>query len=334
MWDCEALDVLTAKVGALESPIKRLGKLTIARAVVTTALGNLQRGERASRNAAHHYNIGNELYEPMLGETMAYTCAYWERPDQPLAAGATDLDSAQKAKYELICQKLGLKPGMRLLDIGCGWGGLLKHAVEFYDIEAVGITPAEEQVAYIKNMGLPIDARQLKYTELEDESFDRIVSVGMFEHVGPKNYRGYFEKARTLLKPDGLNMVHTIGAPKRRYFMDPWTNKYIFPGGHIPSGGQIVQASSKEGFVIGDIHEMGTNYDPTLMAWNARFQAAWPELKEFKNEDGTPKYNEQFRRMWEYYLKTCAGSFRNGTNLLLQVVMGSQEAITGYEPVR
>lgn len=326
LWDCEQLDVLSERVGGLNSPIKHLGKLTVARTVLSGLLRNMQSINRAQRNAEHHYNIGNELYEEMLGETMAYSCAYWKN-------GAETLDEAQGAKFDLICRKLGLESGMRVLDIGSGWGGLLKHAVEVYGVEGVGITPASEQVAYVKQNGYGFEVRQSDWREIEHETFDRVVSVGMFEHVGPKNYRGYFEKVRSLLKTGGLSLLHTIGAPRTRYFADPWIRKYIFPGGHIPSKKQITRASEPD-FEIADWHEMGLDYDPTLMAWNENFQAAWPRLRQIEDGDGKPRYDERFKRMWEYYLLTCAGSFRNGANQLFQIVLSDPGEQGSYTPVR
>lgn len=326
LWDCQQLDVLIDKIGGISSPVHHLGKTTIARAVAARLLQNLQSTGRARKNAEHHYNIGNELYTAMLGKTMAYSCAYWDD-------GAKTLEAAQKAKFDLICRKLGLQPGMRVLDIGCGWGGLLHHAVTKYGVEAVGITPASEQVAYDKQHDLGFTVRQQDWRDLKGKPYDRVISVGMFEHVGPKNYRGYFEKVRALLAPGGLSMLHTIGGPHTRLFTDPWIATYIFPGGHIPSQAQIRRAS-KGYFDIADWHDIGPNYDPTLMAWNDNFQKAWPKLSKLKNPDGSPRYDERFKRMWEYYLLICAGSFRNGTNLLFQVVLSDRGAGKDYTPVR
>ncbi|HUA12947.1 MAG TPA: cyclopropane fatty acyl phospholipid synthase [Candidatus Sulfotelmatobacter sp.] len=326
MWDCQRLDMLSERMGGIGAPIKRLGYWAIARAALPGLLLNLQSPERARQNAEHHYNIGNELYESMLGETMAYSCAYFD-------SGARNLDEAQEAKFDLICRKLKLEPGMSLLDIGCGWGGLLSYVAKKYDIEAMGITPAGEQVQYIKEHGLDCEVRQQDWREVEGLSFDRVVSVGMFEHVGQKNYRAYFQKVHELLTPGGLSLLHTIGAPRRRYTVDPFIHTYIFPGGRIPAASQIYN-SSGELFEVADFHDIGPNYDPTLMAWNENFQAAWPDLAGSLEPNGSTRYNERFKRMWEYYLLTCAGSFRNRTNRLFQFVMGDENAVEGYEPVR
>lgn len=326
LWDCEQLDVLSERLGALDSPIKYFGKRTLARAAVAGAVQNLQSRRRARQNAEHHYNIGNDLYESMLGETMAYSCAYWED-------GAENLDEAQRAKLDLVCRKLGLEEGMRVLDIGAGWGSFVRYATDEYGVDAVGVTPASEQAAYIEERNPDIEVRQVDWRELEGETFDRVLSIGMFEHVGPRNYREYFEKVRQLTAPDGLSFLHTIGAPRTRLVADPWTTKYIFPGGHIPSRAQIEKASEAQ-LVIADWHEIGPNYDPTLMAWYDNFRATWPDLSQIRKPDGSRQYDEKFDRMWTYYLKICAGSFRNGSNQLFQVVMASPEMAEEYQIVR
>lgn len=324
MWDCEQLDVLSEKAGGLQSPLKQLGGLTVARAVAIRIVHNLQNTAQAKQNAEHHYSIGNDLYIPMLGETRAYSCAYWREGDE---VKAETLEDAQRAKFELICQKMQLEPGMTVLDIGCGWGGLLSYAVDHYGVKATGITPATEQVAYLQEKA-GFEVRQLDWRELAGESFDRVISVGMFEHVGPKNYRAYFKKVRELTASGGMSLLHTIGSMNRRYFVDPWIDKYIFPGGHIPSDGQIERASEPY-FTIAHWHDIGPNYDPTLMAWSANFQTIWPELKGQQRPDGKP-YDERFKRMWDYYLLMCAGSFRNGMNRLFQVVMTDEANAQDY----
>lgn len=324
LWDCERLDILVDKIGGAESPVQSLGKATLARAATAALFQNLQSPRRARHNAEHHYNIGNDLYVPMLGKTMAYSCAYWKDVPGKSKGDPKYLDQAQEAKFDLICRKLGLQPGMRVLEIGCGWGGPLSYAMRKYGVEGVGITPASEQVAYIKKHHPKIKVRRQDWREVTGQ-YDRVYSIGMFEHVGPKNYRGYFDKVKAVTKPGGMSLLHTIGAPRTRLTTDPWITKYIFPGGHIPSEAQIRRAS-KATFDIADWHEMGTNYDHTLMAWHANFQKAWPDISDH--------YDERFKRMWQYYLLICAGSFRNQTNLLFQAVMTDHGAAEGYTPVR
>ncbi len=329
-WDCKRLDILSEKVGAPSSQIKRQGGLFLARVILLNQIINRQSTHKATANAEHHYNIGNELYEAMLGETMAYSCAYWQYGSE---TKADNLDDAQLAKFDLICRKLKLKSGMKLLDIGCGWGGLLRYATDKYDVEAVGITPATNQADYIKAKAPEIDIRVTDWRQIENEKFDRVVSVGMFEHVGRKNYRDFFGKTRELLATNGISLLHTIGAPKTRYFEDPWIEKYIFPGGYIPSR-KLIENKSRRSIDIIDWQDLGPNYDHTLMAWNANFQAAWPELATVMDEKGNQKYDSRFKRMWEYYLQMAAGSFRNGTNRLFQAVLGDQNIASDYLPER
>ncbi len=329
-WDCARLDQLTERVAGLNSPIKRMGWKFLARVALSELIQNHQSPAWAKRNAEHHYNIGNDLYQAMLGETMAYSCAYWKDGDE---VKAQDLDAAQTAKFDLICRKLKLTEGMRLLDIGCGWGGLLSHAAKNYGVQAYGITPASEQAAHIRANNPEVKVKELDWRQLEEEQFDRVVSVGMFEHVGPKNYCRFFDKTTKLLKVDGMSLLHTIGAPHTRFYVDPFINKYIFPGGHIPSKQQIVRAA-KGIFNIVDWHEIGKNYDNTLMAWNNNFQQARPVLSNIVDEHGNRKYNEQFMRMWEYYLQTSAGAFRIGTNLVFQAVLQRPQHSVLYNPVR
>lgn len=322
-WDCAAIDVLVAKLGGSATDLKGMGKLEIARAVALNAIGNAQTMARAGRNASHHYNIGNDLYQAMLGPTMAYSCAYWD-------GGATNLDEAQTAKFSLICRKLGLEKGMRLLDVGCGWGGLAFFAAKQYGVEVVGITPAAEQAKFVEKKAeetqTNVTALQQDYRDPIDGTFDRVVSVGMFEHVGPKNYREYFERMLELTDDDGLFLLHTIGAGNRtRRINDPWIEKYIFPGGRLPSMEQIAKAANGL-WLFEDVHNFGSNYDNTLMEWHKNFIKAWPELAS--------KYGERFKRMWEYYLLSCAGSFRSRSNSLWQIVLSKSGVAGGYKSVR
>lgn len=279
------------------------------------ALLNLQRGRRAFEVAERHYDIGNDLFEAMLGRRMVYSCGYWRT--------ATNLDEAQEAKLDLVCRKLGLQRGMHVLDIGCGWGEALKYAAEHYGVTGVGLTVSREQVAYAARVcrGLPVEIRLQDYRDI-DERFDRVWSIGMFEHVGVKNYRRYFEIVRRCLGDDGLSLLHTIGANTSSNHTDPWIARYIFPNSMIPSAAQIAEAA-EDAFVIEDWHAFGPDYDRTLMAWLANFDRAWPQLGA--NRD------ERFRRMWRYYLSVSAASFRARRDQLWQVVL-SPRGVTGGLP--
>ncbi|MDY1546893.1 cyclopropane fatty acyl phospholipid synthase [Luteibacter sahnii] len=266
---------------------------------------NMQRGAHAWDVGRQHYDLGHDLFEAMLGKRMVYSCAYWAQADT--------LDDAQEAKLDLICRKLRLQPGQRVLDIGCGWGEALKYAAERYGVSGVGVTISAEQAADARERcrGLPIDIHLRDYHEL-DERFDAILSVGMFEHVGHKNYRAWFDVAHRCLAPAGLALLHCIGSNSRPGRPDPWIEKYIFPNSVIPAMSQVA-AALEDRFVVEDWHNFGADYDRTLMAWLANVDAAWPRLGK--------RYDERFRRMWRFYLACSAGVFRSRRDQLWQVTL-------------
>ena len=286
-------------------------------------LVNLQRGRRAYVIGERHYDLGNDLFQGMLGKRLVYSCGYWK--------DANDLDAAQEAKLDLVCRKLQLEPGMRVLDIGCGWGEALKFAAERYGIAGVGITVSHEQAEFARELckGLPIEIRVQDYRsmpdEIGDEKFDRAFSIGMFEHVGVKNYRAYFEVKRRCLADDGLALLHCIGSNESTNRTDPWIAKYIFPNSMLPSAEQIA-AARENLFVIEDWHNFGADYDKTLMAWRANFDAAWPQLKN--------RYDERFRRMWRFYLSASAAVFRARRDQLWQIVLSARGVPGGYRAPR
>ncbi|MFN2360742.1 MAG: cyclopropane fatty acyl phospholipid synthase [Marinobacter sp.] len=313
-WEADELDqffckLLSAKLPGQIKPSKILPHIIRAKYL------NLQTKSRAWEVGEAHYDLGNEFYGAMLDSRMTYTCGYWKDAD--------NLEQAQAAKLDLICRKLGLQPGMRLLDIGCGWGSLMAYAAENYGVEAVGVTISQEQAdwATAKYPHLSLDFRLMDYRDI-DEKFDRIASVGMFEHVGPKNYRTYMEVAHRCLNPGGLFLLHTIGKNLRNSYPDPWIDKYIFPNGELPSIGQIGDAVD-ELFVVEDLHNFGADYDKTLMAWYENFEKAWPR---FQGE-----LSERFYRMWRYYLLSCAGAFRARDIQLWQWVL-AKDGVEGVYP--
>ena len=311
-WDVESLDqffyhLLSAR---LDKKVKYNFKLWLQ--ILRQKIFNLQSQKRAFQVAEQHYNIGNNLYKAMLDDRMVYTCAYWRN--------ANNLNEAQEAKLKLSCEKLHLKPGMRILDIGCGWGSFAKYAAENYDVEVVGITVSEEQVTLGKKLchGLNVDIRLQDYRDI-NEKFDRIVSLGMFEHVGKKNYDTYMAVVNRCLKDQGLFLLHTIGNAETRSGSDPWINKYIFPNGKIPSMVEIAKAIDGK-FTVEDWHNFSADYDKALMAWYKNFIVSWNGLKA--------DYNKTFERMWEYYLLSCAGSFRARNVQLWQIIV-SKGIVTG-----
>lgn len=303
-WECDRLDVFFTKVlrAGLEKQLPRHLKDTLR--IAGARLFNLQSKKRAWIVGKEHYDLGNDLFTRMLDPQMQYSCAYWKDAER--------LEDAQIAKLRLICEKLQLKPGMRVLDIGCGWGGLAQFMAQNYAVSVVGVTISAEQQKHAQQrcLGLDVDIRLQDYRDLNDQ-FDRIVSVGMFEHVGPKNYDTYFTVVDRNLKPDGLFLLHTIGSRRTDHNVDPWIDRYIFPNGCLPSVRQIANASESH-FVMEDWHNFGADYDKTLMAWYERFLASWPE-----NADN---YSERFKRMFSYYLNACAGAFRARDIQLWQVV--------------
>ncbi len=304
-WDCEQLDELFSRVMAAELERRITGKWTFFRHVMLARLFNLQTVKRAWQVGEQHYDLGNDLYEAMLDDTMAYSCAYWK--------DAQSLHEAQLAKLQLICRKLDLKPGNSVLEIGCGWGSFAQLAARDYGVSVTGLTISREQKALADQRcaGLPVEI-QLQDYRLTAGQYDKLVSIGMFEHVGRKNYDTYMKTARGLIKDDGLFVLHTIGSDVPQGVGDPWIHKYIFPNGYIPSLSEISQACEPY-FVIEDVQNFGKDYDRTLMAWFDNFDAAWPQLSSV--------YDERFRRMWSYYLKMCAGAFRGSSLQLYQLVL-------------
>ncbi|MDN4369084.1 cyclopropane fatty acyl phospholipid synthase [Citrobacter portucalensis] len=303
-WDCERLDILFCKILKAKLDQQMPGNLKDILRIASARLFNLQSRSRAWIVGKEHYDIGNDLFALMLDPHMQYSCGYWK--------DATTLDEAQNAKLKMICEKLQLKPGMRLLDIGCGWGGLAEYTARHYGVAVEGVTISKEQqkMAQQRCEGLDVNILLQDYRDL-DKHYDRIVSVGMFEHVGPKNYDTYFSIADRCLKPDGLFLLHTIGSNKKGMSVDPWINKYIFPNGCLPAISHIAEASESR-FVMEDWHNFGSDYDKTLMAWHERFNQAWPELSS--------RYSATFRRMFNYYLCACAGAFRARDIELWQVL--------------
>jgi len=314
-WDCEALDQFFERIleNRLDKKVKTNAKLFLW-AMLKAKIINAQTRSKAYAIGKRHYDIGNNLFFIMLDKGLNYSCGYWKK--------AKTLDSAQEAKLDLICRKMGLRSGMKVLDIGCGWGGFAKYAAEKYGANIHGITVSREQVKFANKFcqGLDVKIELKDYRELK-EKFDRIVSIGMFEHVGCRNYRTFMKVIHRCLKANGLFLLQTIAGSISVNSTDPWINKYIFPNSMLPSAKQITSAA--EGlFVLEDWHSFGQYYDKTLMAWYNNFTKNWTKLKD--------EYDERFYRMWTYYLLSYAGSFRSRRNQLYQIVFSKKGIKGGY----
>jgi cyclopropane-fatty-acyl-phospholipid synthase len=305
-WDVADLEELVYRLlsARLDERVRTWPDLL---AYVGAILFNRQRCSRAFVVGERHYDIGNDLYERMLDSRMIYSCAYWEN--------AQTLEEAQRAKLELVFGKLAPKPGQRVLDVGCGWGGALAYAAQAYGVGGIGITISREQAEYAraKCEGLPIEILLQDYREMRGE-FDHIYSIGMFEHVGAKNYRTYMQTMRRCLRPDGRFLLHTIGAnhASARRANDPWIEKYIFPNSKLPTEDQIM-AAIQGSFRVAARQAIGSHYVPTLRAWRANFERSWPALRKTRDD--------VFFRMWEFYLSSSAATFRAKKNDVWQFLL-------------
>jgi len=271
-----------------------------------TSLNSLS---RAPKHIAHHYDLGNDFYKLWLDESMAYSCAYFRKEDD-------SLEQAQQQKFEHICRKLQLKAGESLVDIGCGWGGMLIYAAKHYGVRGVGCSLSKQQVEYatdlVKREGLSDKVSIVfeDYRKLEGQ-FDKFVSIGMFEHVGKQFIPTFMEKVRSVLKRGGIGLLHTIGE-ERPMPGDPWTLKYIFPGGYIPTLDEIVRTMGEVGFVPTDIENLRLHYAKTVEEWIIRYEA--------QNKKVEAMFDASFVRMWRMFLNGCVVNFRYGTPRLYQVL--------------
>jgi len=312
-WDCDALDQFFHKIleARLDKSVK-INSFILLYLLLKRRIINDQRKSKAYVIGKRHYDTGNDLFSIMLDKWLNYSCGFWEN--------AKTLDDAQEAKLDLICKKIGLSKGMKILDIGCGWGGFAKYSATKYGATVHGITVSKEQLHFADKFceGLNVKFDLKDYRDLK-EKYDCIVSIGMFEHVGVNNYRTFMEVVHRCLKTDGLFLLHTIGGNTSVNSTDPWISRYIFPNSMLPSAKQI--SSAAEGlFVLEDWHSFGKHYDNTLMAWYDNFKENWPKLKD--------TYDNRFYRMWTYYLLSCAGSFRARRNQLWQILF-SKKGIKG-----
>lgn len=316
-WDAEQLDEFFNKLLSAKIDRKIITPGVIF-AILYSRIFNRQTQVKAKKDISHHYDIGNNFYAKMLDPLMCYSCAYWK--------DAQTLEQAQKNKLELICKKLQLKKGERLLEIGSGWGGFAKYAAENYGVLVTCYNISKEQILFSRNLfkGLPVEVIEKDY-RFASGTFDKVVSIGMFEAVGYKNFGTFMQVVKRCLKDDGLFLLHTIGKDVEGTTIDPWINKYIFPGAMLPSLTQITKAI-KGHFVMEDFHNFGAYYDPTLMAWYKNFNENWEFFRK--------TYGERFYRMWRYYLLSCAGLFRARRAHLWQIVLSPKGVPGGYTSIR
>jgi cyclopropane-fatty-acyl-phospholipid synthase len=304
-WDTDALDVFIEKAMRANLKQKVMGSWRLRALTVKAVVLNLQSKARSGSSVEAHYDIGNDLYTRMLDPRMVYTCGYWK--------DARTLTEAQEAKLDLVCRKVGLEPGMRVLDLGCGWGGLASWAAEKYGCTVVGVTLSRDQVALGNQLWkhLPVELRLCDYRDVTG-TFDRVMSIGMMEHVGPKNHREVMRVIDRCMVDDGVAIIHTIANNRSLRHGTPFIEKYIFPNAVAPSLAQLGKAM--EGILVcEDLHNIGPDYDPTLMAWWANFDRTYSEIAD--------RYDTKFYRMWKFYLLAAAGASRARDGQLYQVVL-------------
>lgn len=319
-WDCLNLEEFLYRLlkNDHNERIQGIARLNLVFEVFRAKLMNLQTRSRAFMVGESHYDVGQDIFKSMLDNEMNYSCGYWQY--------AQDLDKAQLDKMELICQKLQLNPGDRLLEIGCGWGGFAHYAAQNYGVKVLGITVSKEQYLIAKErcQNQDVDIQLCDYRDLEG-TFDKIVSIGMFEHVGEKNYKEYFSVASRLLKENGIFLLHTIGSDVTTLRTDPWIEKYIFPNGKIPSIAEIGAAYEKA-FILEDLQNIGPDYELTLLAWHDKFIESWPI--------NANKYGLVFYKMWRYYLLGCAAYFKSKQGQLWQMVFTKRSFAGSYRSIR
>lgn len=327
-WDCPALDELFRRVlaaGKSHSPLLRAARVFKD---LQARLTNLQTRIRSQAVAEEHYDLDQRMYALFLGPWNQYSCCFFD--------GTDDLERAELLKLEMLCDKLEISAGDRVLDIGCGWGGFARYAASTRGCHVTGITLSDEQLGYAieYTRGLPVKIRKLDYRDLPEsglEPFDKITSVGMIEHVGYKNYRRFMDIVHRMLKPGGLFLLHTIGNSEKTTVADPWIEKYIFRNSMIPAMSQLAQAAQGL-FVVESWENYGHYYVPTLQAWHDRFNANWEKIKAL---DGGRPFDDRFRRMWNYYLMSGKAAFNAELLHLWQLVMTRRGSGRGvYEWVR
>ncbi|MFT5260149.1 MAG: cyclopropane-fatty-acyl-phospholipid synthase [Saprospiraceae bacterium] len=319
-WSCDSLDQL---INALLRNGVRTGGMKDFKNRVRAQLLNMQSVMRSNRVAQTHYDVDTQVFEWMLDPYLQYTCGYWK--------GQNNLNDAQTAKMDLVINKLRLKAGDTLLDIGCGWGGFAKYAAEVRGLTVKGISISRSQLAYAEKqcVGLDCEFKFGDYRYLDKiypQKFDAISIIGVTEHIGHKNFEALYRVMNERLKEGGLVLQHTIAHMKSKVCADPFIDKYIFPGGTIPSMQQLSKAMQNY-FVAEDVHNFGADYDTTLMAWSRKFELAREQI------EANPELGERFYKVWHYYLLSCAGMFRARRAQLLQFVLSPKGVMGGYQRI-
>jgi cyclopropane-fatty-acyl-phospholipid synthase len=287
---------------------------------------NLQTRRGSLTIAEVHYDLDHRLYKQFLGPYNQYTCCFFNQ--------AENLEEAEVEKLEMVCNKLDIQPGDKVLDIGCGWGGFARYAAETRGCHVTGISISKEQIEYARKYaeGHPVDIIESDYRDLpklyDNRHFDKVVIIGMIEHVGYKNYRRLFEIIHQLLDDNGRFLLHTIGNSHTTTVVDPWIEKYIFPNSMAPSMRQLA-ASAEQLFVIQDWENYGHYYAPTLAAWHENFHRNWEAIASIENEQ---RFDERFRRMFNYYFLSCKAGFETEHIFLWHLVMTKQGLGKGVYP--
>lgn len=330
-WDTYALDETIAKIVQAKLEDELLINKTLALSLLKKRLLHAAENSNRSPLTYRHYDLGNELFEAMLDPDLNYSCGYWKNLGNPETSWRIprNLIKAQQAKLQLICKKLLLKRGVRILDIGCSWGSFATYASSEYGAQVISITPSRQQaiIAKKRSKGLPVKIFIQDFKDLQEQKqYDRIVSIDMLEHVSPQNYILYFNKMAFALKKDGFFLLQTIGSHRTSATNNPWIEKYIFPNSHIPSLTQITKAVENR-FVIEEVENFGPYYYPTLMSWFRNFNKNWKKLAVLNSE----KYNDRFYRMWKFYLLSSAGFFKAGELQFWQIVLSKRNNLRIYK---
>lgn len=314
-WDVGSIDALFRRIIRYDISDSLMVMLNRLRLDLKSRLTNMQSRIGSRAIAETHYDLDHRLYELFLGPWNQYTCCFYDK--------ATTLEEAEVEKLEMVCNKLDLQPGDRVMDIGCGWGGFAKYAAETRGCHVTGVSISVEQIAYARKYtaGLPVDIIECDYRDLpkryEDGSFDKVVIIGMIEHVGYKNYRHLFEVVHRMLNDVGLFLLHTIGNSTVTTVVDPWIEKYIFRNSMAPAASQLTHAMERL-FTLQDWENYGHYYPSTLAHWQERFEANWPRIEAIETAN---RFDERFRRMFNYYFLSCKAGFETEDILLWHLVM-------------